>query len=181
MQNGWRSIRNFIIAFLLVLVMLNIYFRIRDEIGARQNNEIISELSNSIKQNREKLIDFARYLDSINKQFGVYELRAFKGDIKYNSNIGFDSSIVIEKSRMFELYNQLGVSAVVIEDTCDQQKIYSFYFAKFYPRNRSMRIQLYSRHICDSSFITRNINPEGLTWQFYYDSLFTIDSKETYY
>lgn len=179
MQNGWRSIRKFIIAFLLLISVFLIYFKIRDAIGARQNDRIIIELSSSIKQNRTLLVDFASYLDSLNKQFGVYRLSEFKGDIRYNSNNGFDSSIVIEKSRMFELYTRLGISSVVVDDTCDQQKIYSFYFSKFYPRNRSVKINFYAKHICDSAFITRNTNPEGLTWQFYYDSLFTIDSKET--
>jgi hypothetical protein len=179
MQSAWRKVRNTVGVFLLLVIIQVIYFKIRDAVGSKQNDKIIVELSDVIKNNRVKLVDFAIYLDSLNVNSGVYKLSEFKGDVVYQANGGFDSSIFIEKSRMQELFNNFGITAVFLEDTCDHQKIFSFTYSKFYPRNRSVKIHFYPKHICDSAFITRNPNPDGLTWQFYYDSLFTIDSKET--
>lgn len=174
----------FLIAFaLLFLVLTTLYFDIRAYIGLRRNDKIISEITQTVKANNKAFQEATEYFFSINTKSTDFRFNYFKGKIQFVSYTSSNEpDFMIEDSRLLALYNNFDITSVRITDTCNNQKVISYFFDDFhfYPRNRQVVLRWYQKSICDTTFLTRNTNPFGIKRQYALDSTITIDSYKTY-
>lgn len=183
MQFHWKRLLILISIAVLFLVLTTLYFEIRGFIGIRQNDKIISEITKIYRTKPEAFHHAINYFLSIKTRSKHFGFDYIKGKIQF---VSFDSlnkeDFYTEDSRLLALYNDFDISSVRITDTCNHQKLVSFYFDvfHFYPRNRQIVLRCYQNSICDTTFLTRNTNPVGIKWQYALDSTITIDSYKIY-